>query len=255
MVIEPREKSWGPDYLRFGLGLASDFQGDNQFNLLVQYRKTWLNRLGGEWLTEAQVGQDTHLYSEFYQPVNEAGQLVRGALLQDRADDARRVRRRRQGRRLPGRASAQVGSTPARCSAPGDSCASARVWTRVDASVDTGSPVLPSVKENTAGLRAVLFVDQTDNAFFPTQRLRESSARPTRRWSRSGRRATTSGSRALFRGATELGAAHAEPEPFPAAPTWAPTCRPTSPSRWAARCGCRPTASTSSPGANSRSAA
>ena len=23
------EKSWGPDYLRFGLGLASDFQGDN----------------------------------------------------------------------------------------------------------------------------------------------------------------------------------------------------------------------------------
>ncbi len=39
MVIEPREKSWGPDYLRFGLGLASDFQGDNMFNVLVQYRK------------------------------------------------------------------------------------------------------------------------------------------------------------------------------------------------------------------------
>ena len=53
MVIEPREKSWGPDYLRFGLGLASDFQGDNQFNVLVQYRKTWINRLGGEWLTPA----------------------------------------------------------------------------------------------------------------------------------------------------------------------------------------------------------
>ena len=73
MIIEPREKTWGPDYLRFGLGLASDFQGDNQFNLLVQYRKTWLNRLGGEWMTEAQIGQNTHLYSEFYQPVDETG--------------------------------------------------------------------------------------------------------------------------------------------------------------------------------------
>ena len=76
MVIEPKEKSWGPDYLRFGLGLASDFQGDNAFNLLVQYRKTWLNRLGGEWLTEAQIGQNTHLFTEFYQPLNERA-LVR----------------------------------------------------------------------------------------------------------------------------------------------------------------------------------
>jgi NTE family protein len=40
MVITPQEKDWGPDYLRFGLGLESDFQGDNAFNLLVQYRKT-----------------------------------------------------------------------------------------------------------------------------------------------------------------------------------------------------------------------
>ena len=74
------EKSWGPDYLRFGLALASDFQGDNAFNVLVQYRKTWLNRLGGEWLTEAQVGQNTHLFTEFYQPLHEGWNLVRRAL-------------------------------------------------------------------------------------------------------------------------------------------------------------------------------
>lgn len=40
MVILPREKEWGPDYLRFGLGLASDFQGDSQFNVLASYRKS-----------------------------------------------------------------------------------------------------------------------------------------------------------------------------------------------------------------------
>src|SRR5262249_41704762 len=73
VVITPREKSWGSDYLRFGLALASDFQGDNQFNALVQYRKTWLNRLGGEWTTEAQIGQNTHLFTEFYQPLSEDG--------------------------------------------------------------------------------------------------------------------------------------------------------------------------------------
>ncbi len=43
LLIEPVEKSWGPDYLRFGLGLASDFSGDSQFNLLAQYRKTWIS--------------------------------------------------------------------------------------------------------------------------------------------------------------------------------------------------------------------
>jgi NTE family protein len=42
------------------------------------------------------------------------------------------------------------------------------VWTRVNARVDTGSPVLPSVKELTAGLRAQLFVDRQDQAWFPT---------------------------------------------------------------------------------------
>ena len=73
LLIEPVEKSWGPDYLRFGLGLASDFSGDNQFNLLVQYRKSWINRLGAEWTTQVQIGQDTHLATEFYQPLNEAG--------------------------------------------------------------------------------------------------------------------------------------------------------------------------------------
>ena len=75
LVIEPREKSWGPDYLRFGLGLATDFSGDSAFNLLVQYRKTWMNKLGGEWDTQLQIGEDTHLLTQFYQPLSETGRL------------------------------------------------------------------------------------------------------------------------------------------------------------------------------------
>ena len=94
MIITPTEKYWGPNYLRFGLGLESDFQGDNSFNLLAQYRRSWINRLGGELLVEAQIGQDTHLSGEWYQPLNERGQWF-GSLLGCRGrDDARRLQRR-----------------------------------------------------------------------------------------------------------------------------------------------------------------
>ena len=165
MVIEPREQSWGPNYLRFGLGLASDFSGENQFNALVQYRKTWLNRLGGEWLTELQVGQNTFLHSELYQPVNETGQwfvapyftvgqITRGVFVDDDRVADYKVR------------TAQVGVDAGAVLGTWGQLRVGPVWARVDASVDTGSPLLPSVKENTAGLRAALFVDQTDNAFF-----------------------------------------------------------------------------------------
>ena len=73
MLIQPTEKSWGPNYVRFGLSLASDFAGDNQFNAMVQYRRTWLNHLGAEWVSEAQIGQNSFFSTEFYQPLNEPG--------------------------------------------------------------------------------------------------------------------------------------------------------------------------------------
>ncbi|NLD67616.1 MAG: esterase, partial [Limnobacter sp.] len=73
LVVQVREKSIGPDYLRFGLALASDFHGQAHFNALASYRRTWLNRAGGEWLSEAQVGKDNYLFSEFYQPFERRG--------------------------------------------------------------------------------------------------------------------------------------------------------------------------------------
>ncbi len=144
MVITPQEKSWGPDYLRFGLGLESDFQGDSAFNLLVQYRRTWLNRLGGEWLTEAQVGQDTHLFSEFFQPLNEAGIWFGSVHGQRGADHARRLRRATT--RLPTTwwAARARGSTPGRSSAPRACCASARCGTRSTRASTSATPSCPT---------------------------------------------------------------------------------------------------------------
>ena len=67
--INALEKSWGPDYLRFGLGLQSDFKGANYFNLAASYRKTWQNALGAEWRTDVQMGQVAYLTTEWYQPL------------------------------------------------------------------------------------------------------------------------------------------------------------------------------------------
>ena len=69
LAVQAVEKSWGPTYMRFGLSLSSDFRGDNTFNLLASLRRTWLNRLGGEWRVDAQVGNDGLLFTEFYQPL------------------------------------------------------------------------------------------------------------------------------------------------------------------------------------------
>jgi NTE family protein len=165
MVIEPREKSWGPDYLRFGVGLASDFRGENPFNALVSYRKTWLNRLGGEWLNEIQVGRDSRLFSEFYQPVEERGRLfvapygsvgqsLRSVFLG--ADKIAEYDTRE----------ARVGLDAGAVLGTWGEARIGPLWRRVRAEVDTGSPVLPSFNETLAGMRARLFVDQLDHAFF-----------------------------------------------------------------------------------------
>ncbi len=63
------ENSLGPNYLRFGLNLSTDLQGESQFNVLAGYQATWLNRWGLEWTTELELGSIRRLSSELYQPL------------------------------------------------------------------------------------------------------------------------------------------------------------------------------------------
>ena len=70
LAVDAVEKTWGPNYIRFGLGFSTDFKGDTFFNLLTSYRRTWINSLGAEWRNDLQLGQTTSFASEFYQPLN-----------------------------------------------------------------------------------------------------------------------------------------------------------------------------------------
>ena len=93
LTVDAVEKSYGPDYLRFGLGLSSDFQGDAYYNLLISYRRTWLNSLGAEWRTDLQLGRTSSLVSELYQPLDSGTILLHRPALRPRAS---------LGRSLPG---------------------------------------------------------------------------------------------------------------------------------------------------------
>lgn len=67
--VQGVEKSWGPNYLKFGLSLASDKE-QTRFNLGASHRATWLNSLGAEWRNDVQVGYHDRVASEFYQPLH-----------------------------------------------------------------------------------------------------------------------------------------------------------------------------------------
>ncbi|GLS95954.1 patatin-like phospholipase family protein [Piscinibacter gummiphilus] len=75
LTAEVTEKSWGPQYLRFGLGLSSDLKGNSFFNLAASHRATWLNHLGAEWRNDVQIGHTDRLATEWYQPLTAAQRL------------------------------------------------------------------------------------------------------------------------------------------------------------------------------------
>ncbi len=75
LAVDAVEKTWGPNYLRFGIGLSSDFRGDAFFNVLASYRRTWLNSLGAEWRNDLQIGRSNMFTSEFYQPLTPTASL------------------------------------------------------------------------------------------------------------------------------------------------------------------------------------
>jgi NTE family protein len=168
LSVDAIEKSWGPNYLRFGLGLSSDFTGDAYFNLLTSYRRTWINSLGAEWRTDLQVGRTSRVLTEFYQPL----EARRYFFVAPYAEAERRqFPIFNDDQRLAifdvryGRIGLDVGSQFTRYG----ELRLGVLRGEVRASVDTGPSSLepdPN-KVDQAAIRGRLFFDQLDNANFP----------------------------------------------------------------------------------------
>jgi NTE family protein len=70
LEVRARRKSWGPNYLRFGLNLEDDFQGNSRYNAAARFVLSEINEWGAELLTDLQIGSDPKIVSEFYQPLD-----------------------------------------------------------------------------------------------------------------------------------------------------------------------------------------
>jgi NTE family protein len=69
LQVTPLEKRWGPDYLRVGVNLDTNFKQDSSYTLRAAYDKTWLNDLGGQLLLGGEIGRSNSLALDLYQPV------------------------------------------------------------------------------------------------------------------------------------------------------------------------------------------
>ena len=81
VVIQAREKPWGPGYLQTGLITSSNFKGDATFRLGLTYTMTQINALNGELRIGGQIGDEPALFGEFFQPLDPAARyFVTGKL-------------------------------------------------------------------------------------------------------------------------------------------------------------------------------
>jgi NTE family protein len=161
-----REKSTGPNYLRFGLALGSDFESETGFNALFSYRKTWLNDAGAEWLTDLQVGRDNVLFTEFYQPLARRGdyfvapyalasRTLHGVFSGETRVAEYGVNEFRTGVDL-GLTLGTWGEARAGLS-----------YRKLKASITTGSAAFPEVENSVTGLRMRVIGDSFDTPWFP----------------------------------------------------------------------------------------
>jgi len=73
LSIDAEEKSWGPNFVRFGMSLQADFETRGEFSLLADFTRTRVNRLGAEWKNRVSLGQVNGAFTEFYQPLDFGG--------------------------------------------------------------------------------------------------------------------------------------------------------------------------------------
>jgi len=161
-----REKSWGPNFLQFGVMIEDDFEGQTAFNVAARMTRPGINALGGEWRTDLQIGTDPYLFSEFYQPLSfDSRYFVAPRLRLEQTNfnvfsAGENVARYRVGE---GEIGADVGRELG-------------LWGELrvgafrgsgNAKVKVGSPAFPPIDFETGGVFTSFNIDTLDNAQFP----------------------------------------------------------------------------------------
>lgn len=171
LAVEAVEKEWGPTYVRFGLSLYSDFRGDNGFNLLASMRRTWLNKLGGEWRADLQLGSNAVIFTEFYQPLV-PNQFLFVAPYIDVWSQNADIYGGADGNVLAARYDVRVATAGIDLGSQFTKYGELRVGLitgKADAEMQIGSPLLSQydIKRDVGAVRTRLYMDQLDNVAFP----------------------------------------------------------------------------------------
>jgi NTE family protein len=69
LAIDARPSSQGPNYLRFGLSLQDDFQGNSTYTAAMRFVMSDITRNAGEWVTDLSVGATSGISSELFLPL------------------------------------------------------------------------------------------------------------------------------------------------------------------------------------------
>ena len=70
LVVRSSAKSWGPNYLRFGVNLEDDFDGNSSYNFAARLTKAEVNARGGELRVDVVAGESPYFAVEMYQPLD-----------------------------------------------------------------------------------------------------------------------------------------------------------------------------------------
>jgi NTE family protein len=165
----PSEKPWGPDYLRFDLGLNTSFGGDTGFVLRADHAKTWINSLGGRWNSALQVGSHSLIETSLFQPLEvgqrffvEPGLRLRRELEYLYRGDDRVARYERAAFDLELDAGMSIGTW-------GEFRVGLR-QSQTDFTADTGALLLPEFRNiDSAGVTSRFVFDSRDSPFVATR--------------------------------------------------------------------------------------
>ncbi len=68
LEVSARRNSWGPNYVRFGLSLQDDFNGNSTYNAAARFVLADIGPLAAEWVWDAQVGVEPRIATEAHIP-------------------------------------------------------------------------------------------------------------------------------------------------------------------------------------------
>ena len=68
ILLDVREKSWGPNFIDFRFALEDDFENSTDYSFGIAFNVTGLSRAGAEWRTELEYGSDKRIATGLYLP-------------------------------------------------------------------------------------------------------------------------------------------------------------------------------------------